>query len=418
MPACPSSPITLLAERIGPTPDGVVGAGEDEVGTAAPADLLAALGRVPDPRARRGVRHRLVTVLAVAVCAVLAGARSYVAVAEWAHDLPIGVRVRLGLSLRRRPPSESTIRRVLQKLDPEALDRIVSAWLADRAAAARSAPPSPPSSRLVVSPAPSAPRAIAVDGKTARGAHRPDGSAVHLLAALDQASGVVLGQSVVDAKTNEITAFAPLLARVDITGAVITCDALHTQDGHANYLHQRGAHYVFVVKRNRPKLHAQLAELPWRDIPAVDLSRDTGHGRTESRTIKLAAITGGSSGGILFPHARLAIQIVRRRRITATGHAHRETVYAVTDLNCHQIRADHLAQIIRGHWHVENRLHWIRDVVFAEDLSQIRTGHGPANMATLRNLALSRHRLAGATNIAAACRHVSRHPNRALPLLT
>ena len=395
-----------------------------------PTDLVAALATVPDPRARRGIRHRLVTVLAVAVCAVLTGARSYVAIAEWAHDLPLGVRIRLGL-VRRATPSESAIRRILQKVDPEALDRAVSDWLIARAARISPPPPDPaqPSApqqnagfgtARIAAPPPRvpSPRVIAVDGKSARGARRADERAVHLLAALDTRCGIVLGQSVVDGKTNEITAFAPLLDRVDITAAIITADALHTQDQHARYLHRRGAHYVFIVKGNRPRLHQQLVGLPWRDIPAVDLTQDAGHGRRESRTLKLAAVRNTVTGGIVFPHAQLAVQIVRRRRPATSRRWHSETVYAVTDLSWQQIRADQLAEAIREHWHVENRLHWIRDVTFAEDLSQIRTGHGPANMATLRNLALSRHRIAGATNIAAACRHVGRHPNRVLPLLT
>jgi predicted transposase YbfD/YdcC len=258
---------------------------------------------------------------------------------------------------------------------------------------------------------------IAVDGKSARGARQADGRAVHLLAAFDTRSGIVLGQSVVDGKSNEITAFTPLLDRVDITDAIITADALHTQDDHADYLHRRGAHYVFIVKANRPKLHQQLAGLPWPDIPAVHLTHDAAHGRRETRTLKLAAVSNPVTGGLPFPHAELAIHIVRRRHSGGRGR-HTETVYAVTDLSWQQIRADQLAGAIRDHWHVENKLHWIRDVTFAEDLSQIRTGHGPANMAALRNLALSRHRIAGATNIAAACRHVARHPNRVLPLLT
>ena len=140
MPACPSSPIDLLAARIGSTPDRVADTGMPEpAGTQAPADLVAALAQVPDPRSRRGIRHRLVTVLALAVCAVLAGARSYVAIAEWAHDLPLGVRIRLGLTVGRATPSESTIRRILGKVDPEALDQLVSAWLVARAA--RTSPP-------------------------------------------------------------------------------------------------------------------------------------------------------------------------------------------------------------------------------------------------------------------------------------
>ncbi|HEX2289211.1 MAG TPA: ISAs1 family transposase, partial [Pseudonocardiaceae bacterium] len=343
---------------------------------------------VEDPRARRGVRHGFVAVVGVGVCAVLAGARTFTAIAEWAHDLTPAVRVRLGLG--RKPPSESTIRRVLQAVDAEALDQAVSAWLVTRSA-----------------PSATALRMIAIDGKSAHGTRGADGRAVHLLAAFDQASGIVLGQTVVDGKTNEINAFVPLLDRIDITGAIITADALHTQHRHADYLIGRGAHYVLTVKRNQPSLHRQLATLPWAQVPAVDLTHDKGHGRIESRSLKLAAVP----AGIAFPHAYLAIQLTRRRRPLSSGKWHTETVYAITDMTWAQIRADHLAEAIRGHWGIENRLHWIRDVVFAEDHSQIRTGTGPAVMATLRNLAVSLHRLTGATNIAAACRHVSRHPN-------
>jgi predicted transposase YbfD/YdcC len=377
VPACSSSPIDLLAARIGSTSDGVTGADE-------PADLVAALAAVPDPRCRRGIRHRLVTVLALAVCAVLAGARSYVAIAEWAHDLPLGARVRLGLTVGRATPSESAIRRILQKVDPEALDRVVSDWLVARVA--RTSPPFPdppgdpapqhgagsgpariaplpprvPSPRVpsprVPSPRVSSPRVIAVDGKSARGARcGADDRAVHLLAAFDTRCGIVLGQSVVDGKSNEITAFTPLLDRVDITDAIITADALHTQDEHARYLHRRCAHYVFIVKGNRPKLHQQLAGLPWADIPTVDLTQDTGHGRRESRTLKLAALHHAVTGPILFPHAQLAVQIVRRRRPTSSKRWHTETVYAVTDLSWQQTRADQLAEAIREHWHVEVR---------------------------------------------------------------
>ena len=240
------------------------------------------------------------------------------------------------------------------------------------------------------------------------------GRAKHLLAAFDQASGVVLGQTVVDGKTNEINAFAPLLNRIDITGAIITADALHTQHRHADYLIGRGAHYLLTVKRNQPSLHRQLAALPWDQVPAVHLTQDKGHGRIESRTLKLTGVI----AGLGFPHARLAIQLTRRRRLLTSRTWHTETVYAITDLSWGEIRADQIAEAIRGHWGIENRLHCIRDVIFAEDHSQIRTGAGPAVMATLRNLAVSLHRLAGATNIAAACRHLSRHPNRVLPLLT
>jgi predicted transposase YbfD/YdcC len=327
---------------------------------------------------------------------VLAGATSFTAVAEWARDLPPGVRRHLRLG--RRPPCESTIRRILQRVDADKLDAAVSAWLS-----ARSSPPGPRADR----------RVIAIDGKTARGARVGDGRAVHLLAVFDTATGTVLGQSVVDGKTNEINAFAPLLDRIEVTGAIVTADALHTQRGHVTYLRGRGAHYLLTVKGNQPKLLAQLRALPWRDVPVADTCTDKAHGRIESRTVKVTAVR----AGIAFPDAALALQVLRRRKNRVDKRWRTETVYAITDLTEKQAHPARLADAIRAHWGIENRLHWIRDVVFAEDLSQIRTGNGPAVMAGLRNLAISLHRRAGATNIAAACRHASRHPARTLPLL-
>lgn len=362
-----------------------------------PDSLLVVLATVKDPRAARGVRHRFATILAVSVCAVLAGARSYVAIAEWARDLDPGVRVRLGLALR-RPPSESTIRRGLQAVDAEELDRVVSAWLAERVRAA-----TVPGEAVV----------IAVDGKSVRGARIYDDRRVHLLGALHAGTGVVLGQVVVDGKTNEINAFAPLLERIEITGAILTADALHTQTKHVEYLHGRGAHWILTVKANQPTLLKRLKALPWKDVPAGDRTHGKGHGRVESRTVKVTAV----AAGIGFPHAHQAIQVTRRSRRAKAATWHTETVYAVTDLDFDDITPARLAEVIRAHWGIENRLHWVRDVTLAEDLSQIRTGNAPAAIATLRNLAISLHRLSGADNIAAASRHVSRHPARALRLV-
>lgn len=392
MSAYASSPILDVFDHLGPPAAGL---------DAELAGLFAALSAVTDPRRRRGVRHRCTAILVAAAGAVLAGARTFTAIAEWTHDLPPGVRSRLGFG--RSVPSESTIRRVLQALDAEDFDSAVCRWLAARDAPAEPSHTQRPGRQMV-----------AIDGKTARGARGPDGRAVHLLAALTHDRGVVLGQSQVDGKTNEINAFAPLLDRLDITGALITADAMHTQVRHAQYLTGRGAHYLLTVKGNQPTLHRQLRDLPWKQIPVADRTQHKGHGRVESRTVKLVEL----ASGIAFPHARLAIQIIRRRRPVRTRRWQSETVYAITDLTLHDIGADQLADALRGHWAIENRLHWIRDVVFAEDLSQVRTGAGPAVMATLRNLAVSLHRLTGATNIAAATRHVARHPNRVLRLIT
>src|SRR5262249_42192322 len=153
-----------------------------------------ALAAIPDPRARRGVRHKLTVILGLAVCAVLAGARSFTAIAEWAADADQGTRDALGVA--GVVPCESTFRRTMQNLDADALDDAAGTWAQQRTA-----------------PGSGARRSIAVDGKTLRGSGAGDGPARHLLAALDHARGVVLGQVDVEAKTNEIPLFATLLDR-------------------------------------------------------------------------------------------------------------------------------------------------------------------------------------------------------------
>jgi predicted transposase YbfD/YdcC len=371
--------------------------------------LRSALAQLVDPRKRRGVRHALAVVLGAAVCAVAAGARSFVAAAEWVADAPAEVAAALGTD--RRCPSEAAIRRLIGSLDADRFDAVIGGFVAG----------------LCASAAPAGRRVLAVDGKTLRGSRYVDSDGIivpgrHLLAVIDHHSRVVLGQLKVNDKTNEITAFTPLLdtliSAMDLTGVVITADALHTQREHATDLHARGAHWVLTVKGNQPRLRRQLAQLPWRQIETSHRSAQTAHGRREIRTLKVAAI----AAGIEFPHAAQAIQITRRTRPVSARTGRRgkwrtETVYAITDLGPHQARPDELAAWIRGHWQIENALHWVRDVTFAEDLSQVRTGAAPQIMATLRNLAISLHRLAGATNIAAALRHHARDARRPLQLL-
>jgi predicted transposase YbfD/YdcC len=356
-----------------------------------PAGVLAVLAQVADPRGRRGVRHQLPVILAVALCAVLAGARSYVAIAEWTADADGATLAELGVGAV--VPCESTIRRTLQTLDADALDDRLGAW-----AAARSRPS--PGSR----------RRVALDGKTLRGSGAAGGPGRHLLAAFDHVYGLVLGQVDVAVKTNEIPMFSTLLDRIDIAAAVVTADAMHAQRAHADYLHARGAHYVLTVKGNQPHLHAQLAALPWPQVPVAHDARERGHGRTEWRTLKTTAV----AAGLGFPHAAQAIQIRRRRRPLTGKKWSTETIYAITSLTAAQTSPTELAEILRGHWGIEDRLHWVRDVIFDEDRSQVRTANGPRVMASLRNLAIAILRLTTATNIAAALRHNARRPDRPL----
>jgi Transposase len=386
MPASSSSPIRPVLAQI------VAAADADRLPGAS---LLAALARVPDPRKRRGVRHQITTVLAVAACAVLAGCRSFAAIGEWAANASEPVLAALGAGCA---PCESTIRRTLQRLDGDELDTAIGAWAAARA--------EPPAGKR---------RAVAVDGKTVRGSAGEATAARHLLAAIDHRAGVVLGQVDVAAKTNEIPMFSQLMGRVDdLADAVVTADALHAQRSHADYLVlERGAHYLITVKANQPALHNQLKALPWADVPVAHATADRAHGRVERRSVKIVTV----ATGILFPHARQAIQITRKTRRLDSRKWRTEVVYAVTSLAFEQAAAAEIAAWIRGHWAIENRLHWVRDVTYDEDRSQIRTATGPRAMASLRNLALSVLRIAGVTNIAQATRHHAWDPLRPVNLL-
>ena len=371
--------------------------------------LHTALAQLDDPRKPRGIRHPLVVVLTAVVCAVAAGARSFVAAAEWVADLPAEVAAVLGVDVR--CPSESAIRRLIGQVDADRFDAAIGGFVQGLCTAVA------PAGRR---------RVLALDGKTLRGSRHIDshGAVVpgqHLLVVIDQHTRVVLGQVKVEDKTNEITAFTPLLDTlegIDLTGVVITADALHTQRDHVDDLYRRGVHWVLTAKGNQPRLRRQLAGLPWRGVETAHRATSTAHGRREIRTLKVVTI----AAGIEFPHAAQAIQVIRRSRPVSARTGRRgkwrtETVYAITDLPAHHARPDELAAWIRGHWQIENGLHWVRDVTFAEDLSQVRTGSAPQVMASLRNLVVSLHRLAGATNIAKALRYHARDARRSLQLL-
>ncbi|WP_306797922.1 ISAs1 family transposase [Salinispora arenicola] len=261
-------------------------------------------------------------------------------------------------------------------------------------------------------------RVIAVDGKVVRGAVLPEGR-VHLLSAYDTSTGVVLAQVQIVAKSNEIPAFAPLLEQVktrlgSLAGVVIVADALHTQVAHARAVAAAGGHLYVSVKANQPTLYAQLKQLPWAQVPVGDQHRDTGHGRRETRTVK--ALTVQTPGGIGFPHAQQAVRITRTR--TVAGKRTRETVYLVASLPTAHAQPTDLQQWARLEWHIENRLHWIRDVTFHEDAHRARTGNGPAVAAVLRNTAIGFHRGNGETNIARATRRANRRPHDLITTVT
>lgn len=357
--------------------------------------LVERLRVLPDPRRRRGVRHPFVAVLLVAASAVVAGARSYAAIGQWSANAPQHALARLGARVVgalgvRVAPSAATIRRVVGLVCPGGLADLTGAD-------------------------PAGSDSVAVDGKAARGSRHGELPAAHLLAAMT-GDGRTVTQLRVPDKTNEITCFAALLAPYDLTGVTVTADALHTQRAHARFLvEEKKAHYLLVVKANQPGLQRRLRSLPWKDVTARRYDREIGHGRRETRVTRVLTVT---DLGLDFPHAAQAVRILRHRTDLKTGTVSRQTVYAITDLTSHQASPQRLGQLARSQWTIENRLHFVRDTTFAEDASKIRTGHGPDNMATLRNLAINTLRAAGHRNIAAGIRHASYEPfTRPLDLL-
>ncbi|WP_307783799.1 ISAs1 family transposase [Streptomyces spinoverrucosus] len=393
MPAAVSSPFPAVLVKLGPLDGGRV------------ADLRPYLDLVPDPRARRGRWYPLTAILLICACAAVSGARSVDELAEWAERASDALLAAVGVRRHplqwRRTPSRTTIGRVLQAIDGDALDRAVGAYLTGRhdAAGAGSGPR----------------RVIAVDGKALKGSAHLTATRRHLLSAVTHHRAVTLAQAEVGAKTNETTHFRPLLEPLDLQGALVTFDALHSVQANVTWLVEtKNAHYIAVIKANQPTAHRQLAALPWRDIPVQHTTTSTGHGRRESRSVKTCGIA-DELGGIAFPHARLAVRVHRPRRQTGRRET-RETVYAVTSLDAHQAGPAELAAAIRGHWTVE-ALHHVRDVTFAEDASTVHTGTAPRAMATLRNLAIGLLRTLGADNIAKTTRAIRDQPERALPLL-
>ena len=243
--------------------------------------LVQVLRNVADPRDRRGVRHDLPTVLSLAITGVLAGCRSLTAIWEHTTDLTGADLRSLGVEAGQALPSESTIRRVLQDLEPADLDALLRSWLCTRTGTING--------RTV----------IAVDGKTMRGARTGEDPAPHLLAALDHATGAVLTQERVAGKSNEIPALRVLLEPLDLNGVVVTADAMHTQADTARWIRGRGGHYLLTVKDNQKTLRRTLKALPWRDVRPSPRSTPLTVGGCGAPSRPSRSLSGWTSRGLL-----------------------------------------------------------------------------------------------------------------------
>jgi predicted transposase YbfD/YdcC len=400
------------------------------------ADLLQRFARVSDGRRDQGRIHPVAVVLTLCAAAVVAGMASFTAIAGWATDVPAEVLVKL-YGRRSAPPSKATIWRVVTGADAATVDAVIGAWLLAQAAAGDDAAGDDAAGDDAAGDDAAgddaagddaagtdradreAPEllAIMVDGKAVRGATDAEGNQVHLLAAATHDDALVVGQVEVGAKSNEIPQFAPLLdtlaaAGVDLAHTVITADALHTQRAHADYLHERGAGFVFTCKHNQPRLFAALDALPWAQTPIAARQVDRGHGRVTTRTIQVMP----APEDLPFPHVNRAWLI--ERYVTALDGTPSSAVAAlgVTNLTAGTTAPQRLAALVRNHWGIES-LHWLRDTVYREDNSTVRTSSGPRVMAGLRNLAVGAHHLAGRRDITEASREAGRVMHRPFKIL-
>ena len=352
--------------------------------------LMDAIVDIPDPRYARGKRHAWALLLTLISAALLGGQRNGRAIGQWVDDHRVDLLTTLPI---RRLPSTSTLRRALRTLDVTALETRLAQFSQTLA---------------VAPPAAAAPwQGQAVDGKAVRGAQR-HGAKVHLVSLVTHGSGLVRAHVRVRDKSNEITAVPQLLQGRNLQGTVTTMDALLTQQALAHQIRAQQGHYLMIVKENQPALYAAIA-LVFQAPPPVQaeyhLDQVTtvqkGHGRLEPRTLER---TCALNGYVDWPTVGQVLWRTCQRIILKTGEVSEEVTYGVTSLAWHEARAAQVEALWRGHWGIENKVHYVRDVTMGEDAGQVHVGHAPQALAALRNGLLTLVRRTGVTHIADALR--------------
>lgn len=364
--------------------------------------LLEAFNAAPDPRAARGKRYPWPLLLALISAALVSGQPHGRAIGQWVREHAEPLR-----SVLDWPgphwPSEATLRRALRAVDVAALEQCL---------------------RHVTLPASAPPGALvgqAIDGKTVRGA-LAHGQWIHLVS-LVRHSGVVLAQLAVADKANEIVAAPRLVADRDLTGTVTTMDALLTQRTFAAQIRQQGGHYLMVVKENQPDLAEAIAALfaapPWlvteraREYAAAQ-TVEKRHGRLETRTLEASP---SLNDWLDWPDVGQVLRRTCRRVNQRTGLLEEAVTLGITSVPFQPHRVGQLEGYWRGHWGIENRVHYVRDETMREDRGQAHTGATAHALAALRNAVLTRLRLQGWANIADALRHYAAAPREALALI-
>lgn len=368
-----------------------------------PRPLIEVLAEIPDYRCKRGKRHPLSAIFALACSAMLCGYRSYSAMAEWGRNY--GTELAQALGFTHQPPCAATLHTVLRRVDRDIVEAKLGAWAE---ALLANTPGSAPAGE-----------AIALDGKTLRGSRKQGAPGVHLLSALSHRLGLTLAQHAVANKTNEIAVVPDVLRQLVFEGRILTMDALLTQRHIAHTIVEGGGHYVMVVKGNQPQLleeiqtvfaHPPMAQETRAEAETIDV----GHGRIEHRRVQISTALAGDGN---WPGVAQVFQVERQVLLKKTGKTRAEVVAGVTSLPPAQAAPARVLELVRGQWTIENQSHWVRDVTFDEDRSQVRCDSIPQVLAAFRNTVIGLMRQAGETNIAAACRRFAAQPWEALALL-
>jgi predicted transposase YbfD/YdcC len=390
----------LLVQSVMPAAvSAIVAVSEDaEPGAGAAAvDLRRVWAQVTDPRDRRGRRHSLVTILALVQAAVVSGATTFAAIRHWIGACRQQVLADIGARQDPRTgrflaPHPDTVCRVVEQVDAAEVDAVEVDAVYAGYRSAQMAGLYDDAEELI---------AMTVDGKTQRGTAHGEVRAQHRLGVMPAKDAITVAQLDVDGKSNEITAFIPLLDQIPcLRNVVVSADMMHTQREHAGYLHRRGAYFVLPVGGNQPGLFDQLDALDWKDVPVGWMTYDRGHGRQEIRTIQVRP----APKRVKFPHVKQVFLLERHFLDLEGNHTSSQAVLGVTSLPGTKAGTERLAGFIRGEWAIENRDHYVRDVTLGEDRCRVRSGSFPSILAIMCSHAIGALRLLGFTSIAEGTR--------------